>query len=284
VLSVKSPISKIGGKACITRFLLEHIPGHTTYVEPFTGGAKLLFAKEPSPIEVLNDLDNKIVNLYRVIQNDEKRQKLIKLLNETPYSRSVFQSWKHGETQDDIEKAGRYFFLCKASFAGDAERGGFGMPSKGTGRNPARTFRTAIDSLDIIADRLKNAVIECLDYADCIQRYDAEGTFYYADPPYLNTEHYYGKGCFTLEDHHKLAKLLHDIKGHVMVTHYQNSLYDDLYKGWQRYEYQSFKGSHKTEPGIEKPKTVECLWVNFEVKQKSLFSGITKNETVSAVV
>ena len=273
MLSVKSPIGGIGGKTYLTRFLLEHIPEHTTYVEPFAGGAKLLFAKEPSPTEILNDVDNNIVNLYRVIQNSEKRQKLVNLLNETPYSRSVFQSWKYGDktTQDDIEKAGRYFFLCKASFAGDVERGGFGMPSKGTGRNPARTFRTAIDSLDIIADRLKNAVIECLDYADCIQRYDSETTLFYCDPPYLNTEDYYGKGCFTLEDHHKLAELLHDIKGHAMVTHYQNDLYDELYQGWNRCEYQSFKGSHKSE-GESKPKTVEVLYCNFEpVKTRGLF-------------
>src|SRR3990167_7564338 len=264
-ITLKSPICRIGGKAYLTRFLLEHIPEHTLYCEPFAGGAKLLFAKEPSPIEVLNDLDNNLVNLYRCLQNAEKRSRLIAFLNETPYARSVFQSWKYGDktTLDDIEKSGRYFFLCKASFAGDVERGGFGMPSKGTGRNPARTFRTAIDSLDIIADRLKNAVIECLDYSDCIQRYDSPGSLFFCDPPYLNTEDYYGKGCFTLEDHYKLAGLLHYIKGHAMVTHYQNDLYDELYQGWNRYEYQSFKGSHKAEPGTEKPKTVEILFTNY---------------------
>jgi len=89
----------------------------------------------------------------------------------------------------------------------------------------------------------------------------------------VNTEDYYGKDCFTLQDHYKLAELLHGIKGHVMVTHYQNSLYDDLYKGWHRYEYQSFKGSHKADPGTEKPKTVEVLYCNFEpVKTRGLFN------------
>ena len=270
---LKSGINRVGGKAYLSQWLCSFLPEHLCYVEPFAGGAKLLFAKEPSPIEVLNDLDNNLVNLYRCIQNAEKRQKLINILNETPYSRSVFQNWKYGDemTLNDIEKAGRYFFLCKASFAGDVERGGFGIPSKGTGRNPARTFRTAIDSLDIIAYRLKNAVVECLDYSDCIQRYDSPNTLFYVDTPYLNTEDYYGKGCFTLEDHHKLAELLHNIKGHAMVTHYQNALYDELYQGWNRYEYQSFKGSHKAEPGTEKPKTVEVLFTNYEAAQRSLF-------------
>ena len=272
---LKSGISRMGGKAYLTNWLCGFLPEHLCYVEPFAGGAKLLFAKELSPIEILNDVDDNIVNLYRVIQNSEKRQKLVNLLNKTPYSRSVFQSWKYGnETPlDDIERAGRYFFLCKASFAGDVERGGFGIPSKGTGRNPARTFRTAIDSFDILADRLKNAVIECLDYSDCIQRYDSPGSLFLCDPPYLNTEDYYGKGCFTLEDHHKLAELLHDIKGHAMITHYSNELYDSLYKGWNRYEYQSFKGSYKS-TGESKPKTNEVLYTNFRpLKTRGLFNG-----------
>lgn len=60
-----------------------------------------------------------------------------------------------------------------------------------------------------------------------------------------------------------------------MITHYQNGLYDELYKGWNRYEYQSFKGSHKS-TGESKPKTVECLWTNHsEPGQKTLFAGMT---------
>src|SRR3989304_3689698 len=67
--------------------------------------------------------------------------------------------------------------------------------------------------------------------------------------------------------------LLHGVKGYGMVSHYQNSLYDDLYKGWHRYEYQSFKGSHKSE-GEEKPVTVEVLYCNFEpVKTRGLFDA-----------
>ena len=126
-----------------------------------------------------------------------------------------------------------------------------------------------------IARRLRGVTIECLVYADCIQRYDSETTLFYCDPPYLNTEDYYGKDNFALDDHYTLAGLLHDIKGHAMITHYQNDLYDDLYKGWNRYKYASFKGSHKAEPGQEKPVTVECLYTNFEpVKIRGLFDAM----------
>ena len=271
----------------MSQWLCSFLPEHICYVEPFAGGAKLLFSKEPSPVEILNDIDDDLVNLYRVIQNAEKRQKLVNILNEIPYSRSVFQSWKYGDktTLDDIEKAGRYFFLCKASFAGDVERGGFGIPSKRTGRNPARTFRTAIVSLDIVADRLKNVTIECLDYQECIRRYDSPESLFYVDPPYLNTEHYYGKDGFSLQDHYRLSELLNNIKGQAMVSHYSNSLYDQLYQGWHRYEYSSFKGSSKANLGTEKPKTVEVLYCNFEpqIKTQGLFNGAGCNKSLGYV-
>jgi DNA adenine methylase len=272
-VQLKSCISRIGGKGYLTSWLSGFIAEHITYVEPFAGGAKLLFAKEPSPVEVLNDTDDNLVNLYRCIQNPEKRVKLISFLNEIPYARSVFQSWKYGDetTQNDIEKAGRYFFLCKASFAGDVERGGFGMPSKGTGRNPVQSFRNAVDSLKAIAERLRNVCIENLDYQECIKRYDSPETLFYVDCPYYGHEHFYGD-TFTQDDHRTLAELLHGIKGKVMVSHYDNELYSTLYKGWNKYTYQSFKGSHKAEPGIKKPVTVECLYTNFEpVKTRGLF-------------
>ncbi len=264
----------MGGKAFLTNWLCGFMPEHTTYVEPFAGGAKLLFGKEPSPIEILNDADETLVNLYRCIKNNEKRSKLISLLNETPYARSIFQAWKYGEEipLDDVEKAARYFFLCKASFGGDVERGGFGIPSRGTGRNPAMTYQNCIDALEHIARRLRGVTIECLDYADCIKRYDSRDTLFYCDPPYMASEHYYGHGNFAYDDHRTLSELLHDVKGKAMLTHYANDLYDELYQGWQRFEYKSFKGSHKSE-GESKPKTVEVLFCNFSPlpKNRSLF-------------
>ena len=65
---LKSGINRVGGKAYLSQWLCSFLPEHTLYCEPFAGGAKLLFAKEPSPVEILNDADNELVNLYRIIQ------------------------------------------------------------------------------------------------------------------------------------------------------------------------------------------------------------------------
>lgn len=284
---VKSPVNRIGGKYYLSGWLSEMIPSHVLYCEPFCGAGHLLFSKPVSKVEVINDIDNHLINFFAVIKDSEKRQRLVEALDYMPYSRSIWQDirgqWKEGNLPDnEIERASWWFYLNKTCFSGDQKRGGFAVPST-TGRNPVYSFRNTVDSMNTIAERLKNVCIENLDYKECIQRYDSEDTLIYADPPYLDTEHYYDRGNFSLQDHYRLSELLHKVKGKVMITHYSNELYDKLYKDLQRYEHSSFKGSYKSK-GEEKPKTIECLWTSFEVKQKSLFSGMTKNEIVSTVV
>ncbi|MCF6150409.1 MAG: DNA adenine methylase [Candidatus Kuenenia sp.] len=270
---LKSPIGRIGGKAMLTNWLKGFIPEHTCYVEPFCGSASLLFGKEPSWVEVLNDIDKTLVNLYRCIQNPAKRSKLVEMLQDLPYSRQVFNDLKYGTDTpaDDIELAARYFYLSRASFAGDTVRGGFAVPSV-TGRNPARSYQNAINSLEAVASRLRGVTIECLPYNEVIRRYDSPSTFFYIDPPYLESEHYYGDG-FTVTDHFELAAILHQVKGKAMVSHYDNDVYRSLYQDFNCYHRRSFKGAFKSS-GEKKPKTVECVWTNYRpARTRTLFEG-----------
>lgn len=265
-------------------FLNRHIPEHTLYCEPFCGASHLLFAKTPSGAEILNDTDRHLINFFRVLQYPKKRRYLIHLLNGMLYSREVWdilrQRWRCGDIPSGrTERAAQWFYLNRTCFAGDQLRGGFAVPSV-TGRNPAQSFRNAIDIFEDIAERLRHVTIENLPYHECLKKYDSENTLFYCDPPYLNAERYYSKDSFVQDDHCALAELLHEVKAKVMLSHYQNSLYDELYKGWYRHEYSSFKGSSKAEPGAEKPKTIECLWTNFEPRQRTLFAGIKANENI----
>lgn len=176
----------------------------------------------------------------------------------------------------DVERAAQWYYLNRCSFSGDQLKGGFAVPST-SGRNPALSYANSIGIFHDVARRLQGVTIECLDYRECIQRYDSPGTLFFIDPPYLHAEGYYGEKNFSLDDHQALAKMLSMVKGVVMVTHYQNGLYDELYEGWHKYEFQSFKGSSKADAGEEKPKTVETLYCNFspEVKFRSLFNGLS---------
>ncbi len=196
-----------------------------------------------------------------------------------PYSRALWREirsrWKQGDIPcDPVEASAQWFYLNRTTFTGDQNRGGFACPSI-TGRNPVQSFRNAIETFKDAAERLRNVCIENLDYADCVRCYDSPGSFFYCDPPYLDSEHYYDTGNFAYDDHHALSKLLYVIKGKVMVSHYANGLYEELYHGWHRYEYSSFKGSHKSE-GEKKPKTVEVLYCNFKPagRNRSLFEGM----------
>ncbi len=216
MIAFKSPISRIGGKHYLTSWITQHIPKHVCYVEPFCGAGHLLFSKSPSQVGVLNDTDKHLINFFRVIQHPEKRQRLIDLLTFMPYSRALWQDirsrWKAGNIPvDDIERVSWWYYLHSTCFGSDFQYGGFKIPSV-TGRNPMKSFRNAITGMNTVAERLRNVCIENLPYQECIKRYDSEDTLFYADPPYLNTEHYYGKGCFTLEDHYKLSELLHGIQ------------------------------------------------------------------------
>ncbi|HJW86502.1 MAG TPA: DNA adenine methylase [Candidatus Brocadiaceae bacterium] len=275
---LKSPVNRIGGKSLLTGWLCRYVPGHVCYVEPFCGASHLLFGKQPSPVEILNDADSHLMTFFRVIQEPETRQMLMERLTFMPYSRALWQEirtrWKQGAVPGDpVQSTAEWFYLNRSTFSGDQKRGGWAMPSV-TGRNPAQSYFNAIDGLEGIAGRLRGVTIENLDYADCIRRYDSLDTLFYCDQPYYGHEHYYGDS-FALEDHHALAKLLHDVKGKVMVSHYANGLYDELYQGWRRYESSSFKGSHKSE-GEEKPKTIEVLYCNFKPvgQNRSLFEGM----------
>jgi len=271
---IKSPVSRIGGKAMLTGWLSQHMPGHVCYAEIFAGAGHMLFSKRPALVEVLNDADSSLINFFEVLKADTKREKLVQTLEYMPYSRALWQDiryrWKAGDyPQDEIKKAAEWFYLNRSTFGGDMLSGGFALPST-TGRNPAQSFCTAIDSFEHVASRLRGVTIECLDYADCIERYDSEDTLFLCDPPYISAEGYYGD-TFTENSHLRLAELLHCVKGKVMLSHYQNSLYDDLYADFNRYEYQSFKGSYKACTGEAKPITTEILYTNFKPLRRGLF-------------
>lgn len=279
-MSIKSPINRIGGKFFLKDWLVQYIPKHVCYVEPFAGAGHLLFAKSPSKAEVLNDINGHLINFFRVIKDHEKRQRLIETLQYMPYSRALWQelraNWKQGSIPGDpIEQAAQWYYLNRTCFGGDMQSGGFALPSV-TGRNPALSYANSINTFHDIGRRLQGVTIESLAYVECIQRYDSPDTLFFCDPPYLNTEGYYGKENFAYDDHRDLASMLSMVKGQVVITHYQNGLYDELYKGWHKYEFQSFKGSHKADAGHEKPRTIEVLYTNFEpkLKTRSLFNGL----------
>src|SRR6266446_6625239 len=112
------PLPYIGGKNRLAKKIIELFPEHTTYVEPFAGGAQVFFHKEPSAVEVLNDLDGNIVNLFRVCQ--WHYEELIRYLRFCVVSRKLYEQLSVTDPRflTDVQRAGRFFYLQKNCYGG----------------------------------------------------------------------------------------------------------------------------------------------------------------------
>jgi len=210
-----------GGKVQYSGKIIEHIPAHDRYIEPFSGAASVLLNKPESHVEILNDKNEHVVTFFRVLRN--RRDELVEYLEATPYSRGVCERWEslfYGEGEDltdaldDVALAGRWFALRHMRFAGRMSRyGGFSAPGE---KNEARDYRKNIQALDAVRARLENVVLECGDYTEVLERYDEPTDFAYVDPPYVGNEEDYGLGGF---DHGRLVATLDEWPGRWILSY-----------------------------------------------------------------
>lgn len=206
-----------GGKTPYVNQILRHFPEHRRYVEPFGGSAAMLLNKPKSYVEVYNDINDDVVHFFRTVR--EQRDELVEWLRTVPFSRKLYEEWVDEyfdgyRPDDDIERAGRWFFLRYTQYGGKvAGRSGFKASGK---RNEARSFRGGIEALDDVLDRFAEVTIENADYREVIDRYDGEEAFFYLDPPYLGP----GDGLYDTEfDHAELANTLADIEGRWLCSY-----------------------------------------------------------------
>ena len=201
----------IGGKRVLRKTILEQFPQDITrYIEVFGGAGWVLFGKEPGDcMEVFNDADGSLINVYRCIKYHPDA--LAAELQGLPHSREVFLDWReqteqHGLT--DIQRAARCLYLVKMSFGSD--RRTFATAPKIAGNISA--------SFAEVQERLRKVIIEHLDFEQLIHTYDRPGALFYCDPPYMGTERYY-QHPFAREDHERLARVLHSIKGRFILSY-----------------------------------------------------------------
>jgi len=207
------PLSYIGGKRSLAKQIIAIFPEHTTYVEPFSGGAQVLFRKEPSKVEVLNDLDGDVINFFRVCQ--QHYEELIRYLRFTLVSRGWFDQWKKIDpaTLTDIQRAARFFYLQKNSFAGLVRQHNFGGGVVETpGYNPERVA----EHIEAAHHRLARVQLELLPYEQVLKKYDRPTTLFYLDPPYFKRKLYHYN--FDHEDFVTLAERLTKISGKFVLS------------------------------------------------------------------
>ncbi|SRR5579871_173947 len=207
------PLAYIGGKNRFAKRIIRTFPEHTTYVEAFAGGAQVFFHKQPSKVEVLNDLDGEIVNFFRVCQWHHRE--LLAQLRYCLASRKLYEliTKSNPEVLTDVQRAARFFYLQKNSYGGLVIKQNYHFTvAKTSNYNPARLP----EILKNTHKRLQNVQIESLPYEKVLDMFDRPETLFYLDPPYWGRKLY--RFNFEPEDFRSLAQRLAQLKGRFVLS------------------------------------------------------------------
>lgn len=257
-----------GAKLKIADWIIKNIPSHSVYVEPFFGSGAVFFNKPKSEIETINDINNDVYNYFKVLRDTP--DELIKLLLFTPYSRTEYQeAYKITGKESCIEKARKFCVRCYMGIgASNRYKNGFRTSQKYGSPDVPRYWNKLPETIKLASKRLKDAQIENLDYKEILVRYDTEDVFIYLDPPYVpdTRKKCLYKNEMSLEEHKELLKIITKHPSKIMLSGYENPLYDKYLKGWRK-----LKTSNQVEGGLLKE---EVIWMNYSDNQNSLFENI----------
>lgn len=256
-----------GGKWLLAPWIIEHLPPHRCYVEPFGGAASVLLRKPRAYAEIYNDLDSHVVGLFRVLRDPAQAARLVQELELTPFARGEFML-SYQEAEDPVEAARRLVVRSFMGFGSDGATGeyrtGFRSASNRSGTTPAHDWRNYPASLVGIIDRLRGVVIENRDALEVMRRHDGVDTLHYVDPPYmleLRSRTNRRKGAagnyrheLTTERHVELLATLNSLAGMVVLSGYPSVAYDAGLPGWERIERRALADGAR--------ERTEVLWLN----------------------
>lgn len=261
-----------GSKWNVASQIVNLIPEHHSYVEPYFGSGAVLFNKPASNIETINDIDSDVVNLFRCIQKDADR--LAKVIAATPFSREEydkqFEIPEGAICVDAYERAAGFLIKCWQGhgFRTNGYKVGWKNDVQGRERMYAlwNWYRLPEWIIDI-AERLRQVQIENRPALGVIKRFSYENVFMYIDPPYLlgtrAGKQYKHEMADT--DHEELLKESLQNKAKIMISGYESDMYNEYLKDWKKVYFNSCAENGK-------PRT-EVIWMNYEVEQQlSLFS------------
>ncbi|MHB8628057.1 MAG: DNA adenine methylase [Aggregatilineales bacterium] len=256
-----------GGKYSHLDWLLPLLPTAQHYCEPFGGSGAVLINREPSPVETYNDLDSEVVNFFRVLR--EQKDALLEAIGLTPFSKEEFELAisRPQEGLSDLERARRFFICARQVRTGLAQTASAGrwahcvLTSRAGMAGAVSRWLGSVEGLSEIAQRLLRVQIEHAPAIEVIQRYDSAETLFYCDPPYPHESRGDSKAYayeMTNDEHRKLAKALHQVKGKVAISGYQCDLMQELYGDWQ-----SVTAPAKHAHSVKELRT-EILWANYD--------------------
>jgi len=263
----RAPFGYYGAKLRIVSQIVRSLPPHNAWVEAFCGSAALTLAKPAAPIEVINDLNGEIVNLFQQLRDDP--DVLCKAVALTPYARSEYLlARSSGHVNDPVERARRFLVSTMMTVNGTygSKNAGFSF-AKSYSRNnrEARVNRwyNLPDRLARVVERLRSVRIESMDARELVKMFsDRPATLVYLDPPYfIKRSHRYVVEAEDESFHTELLQICLRSRCMILVSGYANALYDSLLVekgGWQR---ETIQTKTRDTSGRDYRRT-EVLWKN----------------------
>lgn len=258
------PILKYpGAKWRLAGWIIDHMPPHDSYLEPFFGSGAVFFNKPRSRLETINDIDGAIVRFFRTCR--EQPEELARAIMLTPWARGEYRMCDFTDPDidiDDVECARRLAVRCWMTFGARTRcktgwRHSVGKTDNGGPANPKLWSRLP-DTVMQVAERLKDAQIESRDAIDVIRDFNGPQVLIYADPPYLKQTRTLNGDQYRHEmddgAHARLLAALNEHSGMALLSGYDSELYRSALPGWVQLR------KHTTaERGIRR---VESLWIN----------------------
>ncbi len=261
-----------GAKFRLAPWVLQHFPEHRCYVEPFGGAAGVLLQKTRAYAEVYNDLDDDIANFFRVLRDPGQSERLIQLLQLTPYARAEFDL-SYQDSDEPVERARRTAVrACMGYGSAGATKGVTGFRI-----DTARQYGTAQGlwsrypgQLPAVVERLQGVLIENRPAIDVMQQHDTPDTLHFVDPPYVlgtRSLRNVAQGCYrhemTDEQHLELLAVLRSLQGMVVLSGYPSELYERELADWQIHT-----TGARISAGRGTAVKTEVLWLNPACQQR----------------
>ena len=283
----QSAFGYFGSKQRLAKGILEHVPPHYCWVELFGGALAVTMAKNPAMIEVVNDLDDRIVNVFQQLRRNG--DELVRLIELTPYARVELERARQVCDDDtDLERARKFLVQAMMSVNGvmAGKRGGFSVSDtyvRGGREARVNRWHNYPERLNRVIDRLRGVRIEKKDGIELLEEYsNRPATLVYIDPPYLADRGAgYSVEASDQDFHKRLLSQAILCKCMIMISGYKSKTYTELLEergGWQRIE---LHAATQTTNG-DRLGRQEMLWMN-GVATSALRSGrvgirLTKKE------
>jgi DNA adenine methylase len=272
---VNSPIKWVGGKSRLRKQIIELLPSHTCYVEPFAGAAWVLFGKPPSEVEILNDIDHDLINFFRVVK--EKPEALIASFDWALVSRDEYErlATLNLDQLTDVQRAHRFYYLIMAGWGGELDYPRFqtSISDGGHGNRLIGAIKHLHQKLEPVHQRLRTVIIENLDWRECMNRYDRSGVVMYIDPPYPGNKVNYAHNMRDWEMHFELSERLKAAKCKWILSSYNVKAIHDIFHDFTIIPVQTASGMNTNKNDTKRVVNKEVLIINYDLPRRNFDNG-----------